>query len=198
MTKNYDRSYFDKWYRSGDRVHDRGEVRRKVALAIAISEYFLRRRIESVLDVGCGEGAWFTHLRALRPRIHYAGVDSSEYAVAEFGEERNIRFGRFGDLPSMDFQAPFDLVVCSDVLHYVPDGEIRRGVPALARLTGATAFVEMLTAEDEIIGDLQGLIRRPAEWYRKALSKSHLVPVGPYCWLSPWLKDEVSELEKLS
>src|SRR5512138_3905428 len=98
MIKTYDRHYFDKWYRSGDRVHERGEVRRKAALAISTAEYFLQRRIESVLDVGCGEGAWFQHIRSLRPRAHYAGIDSSEYAVSEFGEERNIRLGSFGDL----------------------------------------------------------------------------------------------------
>lgn len=196
MTKTYDRSYFDKWYRSVERVHDRGEVRRKASLAISIAEYFLRRRIETVLDIGCGEGAWLRHIRSIRPRAEYTGIDASEYAVAEFGAERNIRLGRFGDLPSFDFQTPFDLVVCSDVLHYVPDGEIRRGVPSLARLTGGVAFVEVLTAEDEIIGDLEGLIRRPAEWYRKVLSKSRLVGAGPYCWLSPWLKEDVSELER--
>lgn len=198
MTKSYDRDYFDKWYRSADRVHDRGEVRRKAALAIATAEYFLRRRIETVLDVGCGEGAWFRHLRSIRPRVHYAGIDSSEYVVSEFGADRHIRLGRFGDLPSMNFGAPFDLVVCSDVLHYVPDAEIRRGLPTLARLTGGLAFLEVLTAEDEIVGDLEGLIRRPAAWYRSLLSKARFAPVGPYCWLSPDMKDEVAELETLS
>lgn len=195
MSKTYDRRYFDKWYRSGDRVHERGEVRRKVALAISIAEYFLRRRIETVLDIGCGEGAWYRHLRSFRPHAQYAGMDSSTYAVAEFGAERNIRLGRFGDLPSMDFGAPFDLVVCSDVLHYVPDAEIRRGIPALARLTGGIAFVEVLTSEDEIVGDLEGLIRRPADWYRGLLSRSKLVQAGPYCWLSPHFNDEAAELE---
>ena len=35
----------------------------------AMAEYFLRRPMRTVLDIGCGEGAWLPHLRALRPKI---------------------------------------------------------------------------------------------------------------------------------
>lgn len=195
MTKNYDRTYFDRWYRSGDRVHERGEVRRKAALALSIAEYFLRRPVKTVLDIGCGEGAWAPHLHAMRPGIQYRGIDSSEYAVAAFGTKRNISLGTFGDLPSLDFDRPFDLVICSDVLHYVRDAEIRRGVAALRHIAGGVAYLEVLTAEDDIVGDLEGLIRRPADWYRKVLKKSHFVQAGPYCWLSPALNDEPAKLE---
>ena len=79
MSKQYDRAYFDRWYRQrGTKVSSHAEVRRKVSLAISMTEYFIRRRVRSVLDVGCGEGAWRAHLRALRPRVHYLGLDSSE------------------------------------------------------------------------------------------------------------------------
>lgn len=193
MSKQYDRDYFDKWYRGRDRVHARGEVRRKVALAVSVAEYFLRRPLESVLDVGCGEGAWFTHLRQMRRGTTYRGMDSSDYAVKRFGSRRNIRKGSFGDLPRV--RGEFDLVVCSDVLHYVPDAEIRAGLPELARLTGGMAYVEILTREDEIIGDLHGLIRRPAAWYRHLLEAQEFVQVGPYCWLSPSLNEEPAEME---
>ena len=55
-TKRYDRAYFDHWYRGRNRVSSRDEVRRKVALAVAACEYFIRHPLRSVLDVGCGEG----------------------------------------------------------------------------------------------------------------------------------------------
>src|SRR6476619_440407 len=113
MTKQYDQDYFDKWYRSrSHRVNEGNEVRRKVTLAIAAAEYFLRRPLEDVLDVGCGEGAWYTHLRVLRRRARYTGIDSSDYAVERFGAERNISKGTLADLRRM--QGAFDLVVCSD------------------------------------------------------------------------------------
>ncbi|HRQ66564.1 MAG TPA: class I SAM-dependent methyltransferase, partial [Xanthomonadaceae bacterium] len=82
MSKVYDRAYFDRWYRGSDRVGRGGTLARKVALAVAVAEYHLARPIASVLDIGCGEGAWRAPLLQLRPRIDYLGLDSSEYAVA--------------------------------------------------------------------------------------------------------------------
>jgi SAM-dependent methyltransferase len=174
-------------------VHEKGEVRRKVALAIATAEYVLHRPIETVLDVGCGEGAWYTHLRALRRGAKYIGIDSSDYVVERFGAERNIAKGSFGDLRGRE--GAFDLVVCSDVLHYLSERELRRGLPHLARLTQGIAFIEVLTTEDEIIGDVEGLIRRPSDWYRQQFKKVGFVQTGPYCWLPRSMRDFAAELE---
>jgi SAM-dependent methyltransferase len=168
-------------------------VRRKVALAVTMAEYFLRRPIENVLDVGCGEGAWFKHLRALRRNIRYSGMDASDYAVERFGRERNIRKGSFEDLRSV--RNVFDLVVCSDVLHYVSEPELARGMPHLARVTAGLAYIEVLTTEDDIIGDLEGLIRRKAGWYRKAFGRAGFVQAGPYCWLPEPIQDTAAALE---
>jgi len=193
--KSYDRAYFDKWYRNPrSRVNEGVEVRRKVALALSTAEYFLRAPVRSVLDIGCGEGAWRAHLTAMRPRIAYAGLDPSEYVVERFGRTRNIRRATFGELASLEL-LPVDLVVCSDVLHYVADDEIRAGAIEIARLTNGLAFLEILTREDDIVGDLDGLLRRPAAWYRRIFTKAGLTEVGAYCWLSPALRDTLSALE---
>ena len=194
--KRYDRAYFDKWYRSrSHRVHTGGEVRRKIMLAVATAEYFLHRPIESVIDVGCGEGAWFTHLRVLRRHAKYTGLDSSDYAVDRFGRERNISKRSFAELKSLS--GSFDLVVCSDVLHYVEERELERGLPHLERLTGGLAFIEVLTSEDEIVGDIEELIRRPAAWYRRVFRKAGYIQAGPYCWLPSNMHDFAAELEFL-
>jgi SAM-dependent methyltransferase len=195
MTKQYDRHYFEHWYhRDETRVNSRAEVRRKVAMAVTMTEYFIGRPIRTVLDVGCGEGAWLPHLRALRPRVAYTGFDSSDYAVARFGRTRNIRKATFGDLPTLDLGV-YDLVICSDVLHYVSDDELRAGIPALARATDGMAYLEVLTREDDIFGDLTGLIRRPAALYRKRFADSEMTFVGPYCWLGPAFHNAVAEME---
>ncbi len=191
--KRYDRAYFDKWYRSRGRINSDAEVRRKVALAVAEAEYFLRRSLRSVLDVACGEGAWFPHLRALRPRASYRGIDPSDYAVRTFGKSRHIVKGSFRDAAALD--GLFDLVVCSDALHYIDEDEIRDGLPGLVRLAGGVLFLEVLTRENDIVGDVEGLIRRPAKWYRALFEEAGLAQVGPYTWLSPLLRDEASALE---
>ena len=59
MTKSYDRHYFQHWYRD-QAIHDPRRLARKVALAVAVAEHHLERPVRSVLDIGCGEGAWGT------------------------------------------------------------------------------------------------------------------------------------------
>jgi len=164
-----------------------------VTLAVAEAEYFLRRPLHSVLDVACGEGAWYPHLKALRPRASYRGIDPSQYAVKTFGKTRHIKQGSFRDVARID--GLFDLVICADALHYIQDDEILAGLPDLVRLAGGIVFLEVLTREDEIIGDLEGFIRRPAKWYRTQFARAGLTQVGPYTWLSPLLREEAAELE---
>jgi SAM-dependent methyltransferase len=193
MPKRYDRAYFDKWYRD-EQVNSPAEVRRKVLFAVAIAEYFLQRNIKSVLDIGCGEGQWLQHLRNIRPRVRYLGLDSSDYVVRQFGPSRNIRRATFGELPSLKLTQKFDLVVCSDVLHYVPDAEIKAGLAEIVRLCDGVAFLEVLTKDDEIVGDLEGLISRPAAWYRKAFERAGLVRIAPYTWLGEPLQPLATSL----
>ena len=195
MTKTYDRAYFDRWYRDrATRVNTHAEVRRKVQIALASAEYFIRRQVRTVVDVGCGEGAWLSHLRAMRPRVQYVGFDSSEYVVKRFGKQRNIHLASFADLPSLDLGV-YDLVICSDVMHYVPDAELRAGVRAIAEACDGVAYLEVLTKEDDITGDLDSFIRRPAKFYRDLFTSVGMTSVGPYLWLSPAFQGAVAELE---
>ena len=184
MTKTYDRAYFDRWYRNRE-IGGAARLARKVALAVATAEYHLERRIRSVLDIGCGEGAWRAPLRKLRPRVQYLGFDASEYAIARHGRTRNLRLARFGDFATLRPCAPADLLVCSDVLHYLPARELDRGLPALADLCGGVAFIEVFAREDETEGDDHDFQPRPAAFYRRRLRAVGLQPLGSHCWLSP-------------
>ncbi len=197
MTKKYDRAYFDRWYRGRCRIGAEPEVRRKVAMALSVAEYFLRRSVRNVIDIGCGEAPWLAHLQALRPDVRYAGIDPSEYVVQQFGESRNVRRGSFGELPSMRIRERFDLLVCADVLHYLQEEEIERGLPALVKLMRGAAFLEVLTREDAVVGDTFGLIPRPARWYGDRFLAAGLTPVGPYVWLAPALAKQATSLERL-
>jgi SAM-dependent methyltransferase len=193
MKKSYDRSYYDRWYRGSNRIRSDAELQRKVVMAVSVAEFFLRRPVRSVLDVGCGEAPWFTHLRALRPRVAYTGIESSDYAIERFGRERNIQRGSVGGLSVQGRR--YDLIVCADVLHYVNDRDVRHGVRAMSRLSRGLVYLEVLTKEDEIIGDLHDFNRRPAQWYRDLCERNNMTFVGPYSWLAPALRPTLAELE---
>ena len=196
VQKTYDRAYFDRWYRGRAKIGPRDVVQRKVAMAAGIAEYLLRRQIRNVIDIGCGEAPWFEPLSNLRPRVRYAGYDPSDYVLATFGGSHNIRRGSFGDLPSLGIRERFDLVVCADVLHYVSEGDIRRGLPALVRLIRGAAFLEILTGEDDIFGDMTGMYRRPAVWYRDLFAAAKLVRIAPFMWTTQRIANALATLER--
>lgn len=194
MSKRYDRRYFDTWYRSRG-IGGRQRLARKVALAVAAAEYNLERPIRNVLDIGCGEGAWRAPLLKLRPKLRYLGFDSSEYAIARYGARRNLHLARFSDFAALRPCPPADLLVCSDVLHYLPVAEIDRGLPGLAELCGGVAFLECFAREDETEGDDAGFFGRPAAFYRKRFTAAGFRQVGSHCWLSPALVAGAAALE---
>ncbi len=200
-TKLYDEAYFRKWYRDPKkRIVRRTEVARKVAMAVCVAEHLLGRRIASVLDVGCGEGGWFPLLRALRPGLRYLGLDTSDYAVRRFGRSRNVRKGSWGQLSELRFDEPFDLVVCSDTLHYVRTSEIVRGLEVLPELVAGVAYLDFLTADDDletgIEGDLVGFKMRHASWYRRKFREADLVECGLGFWAASDLAPRLTALER--
>lgn len=194
MTKQYDAAYFQHWYRRGD-IGGPQRLARKVALAVACAEYYLERPIRSVLDIGCGEGAWRAPLLRLRPRLRYLGFDSSEYAIARYGRSRQLHYAQFGDFEHLRPCAPVDLLVCADVMHYLPARELGRGLQGIAELCGGVAFLETFAREDEFDGDHLGFQSRPATWYRRRFTALGLRALGSHCWLSPALAGQEATLE---
>jgi len=196
LVKEYDRAYFDRWYRGRRKVGTSSELARQAAFVVAAAEVVLARPIRSVLDIGCGEGPWALAVRRLRPAARYLGIDPSPYAVSRFGRSRRIVSGSFGSLPSLKLPTAFDVVVCADVLHYVPDGELRSGLRELARLVGGVAYLEVQTRDDTFSGDRRGWIPRTATRYRSLLGRAGLVPCGLHLWLGPAAAAAASALER--
>lgn len=178
----------------------RADLERKVAMALGAAEHLIGRAVESVLDVGCGEGSWQPILKARRPRVRYLGLDTSDYAIRRYGRSRNLRPGSWGQLGELRFAAPFDLVVCSDALHYVPTPEILRGLAGLPDLVGGVVYLDFLTADDDLEtgleGDLVGFRKRTAAWYRRKLRATGLVECGLGLWAAKDLAPALTAMEK--
>jgi SAM-dependent methyltransferase len=194
--KRYDRDYFERFYRKPrTRVHSPEDVERKVRLAVAAAEFMLGREIRTVLDIGAGEGAWFPILRRMRRAIRYVGVEPSEYAVARYGKARNLRLGRFDGLDDARVGKGFDLIVCADVMNYLSTRELQRGLDQIvARLRGL-AYLELYTADDELVGDLASIDLRPPRYYKKALRDAGLIRCGMHCYVGDAVAHNVVAME---
>jgi SAM-dependent methyltransferase len=196
-SKRYDKAYFDKWYRNPrSRVVTPASTERKVRMVVGIAEYLLERPIRRVLDVGCGEAPWRAQLRRIRPRVHYEGIDPSPYVVERFGTRRNIRLGGFGDVGRVGLEGAYDLVVCSDVLQYVEDADLVRGLAAISRMLEGVAFLEAYTTGDELVGDRRQWQDRSAREWRRRLKAAHLTACGMHCYVAAPLEDRLLELER--
>jgi SAM-dependent methyltransferase len=195
--KAYDRAYFDRWYRDPRRkVGTEAELSRQAALVVAAAEVVMGRPVRTVLDVGCGEAPWANALRRIRPTARYLGIDPSPYVVSRYGRSRRIVLGSFGSLCTLNLPGPYDVVVCADVLHYVPDAELRRGLPELARLTGGIAYLEVRAADDDFTGDKKGWIARTAKRYRALFGREGFAPCGLHLWMGPEAAASASALER--
>lgn len=194
----YDQAYFDRWYRArATRVKHDDDVRRKVAMTVATAEYHLGHRLRSVIDIGCGEGAWRGYLRELRPGLRYQGYDASEWAVRRYGRARQLRLLRFDQLAQARPRAPADLLVCTDVMAYVPTAELLVGLREFARLCDGVAMLDVFAREDEFVGDREGYIARSARWYRRRFAEAGWTPCGSHCYLGARLASRAATLEVL-
>lgn len=194
--KRYDRAYFDRWYRGGGALAG-ADFERQVALAVALAESVIAGPIRRVLDVGAGEGRWYPVLARLRPRVRYQGVEPSEWAVGRWGGRRNLVHGDLDSLPQLDLRPGHDLVILSDVLHYLPDDAVRRGLDHVAPLVGGLLFAPTFTATDEIEGDKVDFQHRDPAWYRRAFRGAGLHQVGPWAWTNAERYGELAGLERL-
>jgi SAM-dependent methyltransferase len=192
--KHYDEQYFDRWYRR-EGFGSRSRLQRKVHFALSSAEYLLERPVRNVLDIGCGEAPWRGALRRLRPNIAYVGVDPSEYAVERFGRSRDIRLGTFGRLDALDLPGPFDLVVCADVVLYVKDRDLRRGLDTIAGLLRGMAYIEIFTAHDQIEGDLSLFHRRRPATYDRVFDAVGLTRVGPHLYVGADVFSTLADFE---
>lgn len=197
LEKHFDQAYFDKWYRHPThRVKSPAELARQVAFVLHTTEWVLGRPVRSVLDVGCGEGQWRAALRKFRPRVRYAGVDPSAWAIDKHGTHRGLLLGDITTLDTLPLDASYDLVVCCGMLNYLAADALTRGIRQVARRTGGVAYLELFTNADATEGDTSWPAPRAASWYRGVMRRAKLVSIGMQCWIPAAAVDRVAALER--
>lgn len=143
--------------------------------------------VRRILDAGCGIGLLRGPFKEFLPRARYVGLEASEYLCGRF----DWISGSVVDFAPLK---PFDLVICYDVLQYLPDAQAAGAITNLGRLSRAALYVSALTTEDWREncdrGRTDGAVHlRAGDWYRRRLHKSFR-----YVGFGIWLRKNVTAI----
>lgn len=171
----FDAGFYQRYYRDPrTRVASREDALRLGRFVCAYAAY-LGFGVRRVLDAGCGLGHMREAVREFFPPARYVGLETSEYLCKLHGWVR-------GSVADYAPRAPFDLVICHDVLQYLPDEQARAALGNFARLCRGVLYFSVLTAGDwrrnaDRSRTDPGVRLRPAGWYRHRLAL-HFRPLG--------------------
>jgi len=95
----------------------------------------------SVLDIGCAKGFMLRDFKRIYPDLTVAGIDVSEYAIANAteGMETSIKVGNAKELPYEDNS--FDLVICINTVHNLPLEECKTAIGEIERVSRGASFL---------------------------------------------------------
>lgn len=177
----FDAAFFKRFYFDPEtRVTTRGEMQVRAELIAAILRY-ARLPIRSILDAGCGIGLLRPAFARVLKRARYVGLEASEYLCRRYGWTQ-------GSIVDFSPPAPFDLVVCYDVLQYLDDRAAARAMANLGRLSRVAVYFSALTTEDWQRNcdrsRTDGAVNmRPAAWYGARLQRNFY-----YYGLGVWIR----------
>ena len=191
--KEFDREYYRRFYFDArTAVASRSEMRARARLIAAFTVH-AGLPVRRILDAGCGTGLLRKELRRLLPRAHYVALENSDYLCRRYGWTH-------GRIEEYRARAPFDLVICYDVLQYLPAVAARRALANFARLCRGALYFSALTRRDyeENCDQARTDARvhlRSARWYRSVLRRQFR-EVGLGLWLRRGAPLTLWELEK--
>jgi trans-aconitate methyltransferase len=165
----FDRSFYQRFYvNPRTRVTTRQEMARR-ARAVAALLTHLELPVRRILDAGCGMGWMRQPLLKAFPTASYTGLEVSEHLCKRFGWIRS-------SLADFRPRARFDLIICHDVLQYLPDREAITAMATLARLCRGALYFHAPAEEDwhenaDASCSDSEIHLRPAQWYRTRLER---------------------------
>ena len=99
---------------------------------------------DTLLDVGCGNGAWGHFLMEARPGLTVHGVDRSEVALSRVTFNKQI-----ASIDSLPFQdRSFDIVSCLQVIEHLHAPIAETALDEIARVARKSVIIEVPYDED--------------------------------------------------
>jgi SAM-dependent methyltransferase len=164
----FDREYYQRFYFDPrTAVASRREMQARARLIAAVLTH-TGLPVRRILEAGCGTGMLRAALRRLLPQARYVALESSEYLCRRYG----FVHGRIEEYRA---RAPFDLVICYDVLQYLPSAAAEHALANFARLCRGVLYFTALTRYDYEHNCDQArtdanVHLRSARWYRARLT----------------------------
>jgi SAM-dependent methyltransferase len=165
----FDRAYYRRYYLDPrTAVASRSEMQARARLIAAFTAH-AGLPVRRILDAGCGTGMLRAALRRLLPRAHYVALESSAYLCERYG----FVHGRIEEYRA---RAPFDLVICYDVMQYLPQAAAQRALGNFGRLCRGVLYFTALTRYDyehncdQARTDAEVRLRS-GRWYRTRLQR---------------------------
>lgn len=160
----FDAEYYRRYYTNpATAVVTKAAARAEVRFVLAFCSH-IGLEVRRFADVGAGTGWWAKEFARQHPRCRdIETYDASGEAARLFGHRR-IPVEQLGGRPA-------DLVVCRDVLRYLPDAAAKKAIERLAKKCRGVLYLHVLTRADEVdeeVSDMTGHFR-PARWYLKRL-----------------------------
>jgi trans-aconitate methyltransferase len=190
---SFDAAYFRRFYlNAATRVTSAAEMRDRARLIAALLRH-AKIPVRSILDAGCGLGLLRKPFAEFLPRARYTGIEVSAYLCARHG-------WRTASVTDYKPRTPYDLVVCYDVLQYLPDRAAARAIANLGRLSRAAVYVSALTRKDWRANCDRSLTDRAVHlragaWYQRRLQR-HFHYLGAGVWLRKEVTPILWEMER--
>jgi 2-polyprenyl-3-methyl-5-hydroxy-6-metoxy-1,4-benzoquinol methylase len=165
----FDEAFFERYYGDPEtRVADSDDAERIAGLIGGFVNY-VELPVQRILDAGCGIGLLREPLSRHFPKAQYDGLEISPFLCERYGWTP-------GSVADHAVTAPYDLVVCHDVLQYLDDREAARAIANLGRLCRGALYLSVLTRRDWTHAADQSrtddtVHRRTGEWYQGRLRR---------------------------
>ncbi|MFL6604372.1 MAG: class I SAM-dependent methyltransferase [Steroidobacteraceae bacterium] len=191
---SFDHEYYKRFYYDPNTaVTSKREIQARARL---IAAYALHTGlpVRRILDAGCGTGLLRPWLKRYLPRAVYTGIEASEYLCQRYGWQQT-------QIETYKPAAPFDVVVCYDVLQYLDSKTADRALANFGKLCRGVLYFTALTRVDwehncDRSRTDSNVHLRSANWYRSRL-KTNFREAGCGFWLRRGAPFTVWDLESL-
>ena len=190
----FDRDYYQRYYYDArTAVTTRREMQVRARVIAAFTEH-AGLPVRRILEAGSGTGMLRAALQPLLPRARYTCLETSDYLCERYGWQH-------GRIEEYRAPAPFDLVICYDVLQYLEAKAAGRALANFARLCRGVLYFSALTRRDwahncDPDRTDSNVYLRSGHWYRARLRRNFR-EAGLGFWLRRGAPLTIWELESV-